>query len=369
MKKAAIFGVGNMGQVIAKTMADLGYRVLCADVSANNLKVLELEIPSAYYDGYLIREPLGKEIDNILKSGSDVVISALPYHKTETVAKYCINNGLRYCDLGGRVDVSERINNYAKEKATVPVMTDLGLAPGWVNILAEEGYSQLHGADSIKMMVGGIPVHRLDQNPLNYLVTWSVDGLLNEYKDDCEILVGGEIKKVKGMSGLEELEMGLLGKLEAFHTSGGASHSIRSMQERGVKDCSYKTLRYRGHRDIVRWLINECRLPKSCLNHIFKVGCSSCTESGDIVIIRTSVKKDDLEFSKEKIVSSRGSYSAMQRATATPIAVVADMMAGGYFDDRKEQHRDYWVKLPIVLSYKDIPFKLFNIKLEELIGP
>lgn len=367
MKKAAIFGIGNMGKVIAKTMVKLGYRVLCVDVSQKNLKALEKEIDSVYYDGFPIRNSLAKDISDILKSNPDIVISALPYHQTEVVAKYCINNGLRYCDLGGRRDVSERINDYARKKATVPIMTDLGLAPGWVNILSEWGYSQLHGADSIRMMVGGIPLIKIDDNPLNYVVTWSVDGLINEYRDDCEILCGGKIKKVKGMSGLEEVDVGLLGTLEAFNTSGGASHTIPSMQERGVKDCSYKTLRYRGHRDIVRFLIRDCHLPDKCLKQIFQVGCSSHADKGDIVIISSFVKKGDLDFKKEIVVTASGGCSAMQLATATPISVVADLMAQGFFDDRQEQHKDHWVKLPIVLSYKDIPFEQFDKKLRELI--
>ena len=100
---------------------------------------------------------------------------------------WCVDNEVRYCDLGGRVDVSESINEWAGKKATRPVFTDLGLAPGWVNILAEQGYKELNGpADDthIEMMVGGLPDYlESSNNPLCYAVTWSVDGLINELKD------------------------------------------------------------------------------------------------------------------------------------------------------------------------------------------
>jgi lysine 6-dehydrogenase len=356
-KKAAIFGIGQMGKVISSIMVKLGYRVSCCDVSSNNLKSLEEKLPSVAFDGYLIRTTLEEEIGGILKSNHDVVISSLPYHQTETVAKHCIDNGIRYCDLGGRVDVSERINSYAKKtgSGSAPVMTDLGLAPGWVNILSEWGFSQLDGADSIKMMVGGIPLTRIDKNPLNYVTTWSVDGLINEYRDDCEILSYGEIKKATGMSGLEDVEVGLLGTLEAFNTSGGASHTIESMKARGVQHCSYKTLRYKGHRDIVRFLIRDCFLPDKCLKQIFQVGCSTNADNGDIVIIMSEVKKGDLIWKKEKIVNTSNDASAMQRATATPISVVADMLAQGRLDGKSS------------LSYADIPFSDFDSKLKELL--
>ena len=355
MKKAAIFGIGQMGKVISSTMVKLGYRVSCCDVSTSNLKTLEEELPSVAFDGYLIRSTLKEEIGDILKSNHDVVISALPYHQTETVAGYCIDNGIRYCDLGGRVDVSERINSYAKENGSAPVLTDLGLAPGWVNILSEWGFSQLSGADSVRMMVGGIPLTRIDKNPLNYVTTWSVDGLINEYRDDCEVLSHGEIKKVAGMSGLEDVEVGLLGTLEAFNTSGGASHTLRSMKDRGVRDCSYKTLRYKGHRDIVRFLINDCFLPDKCLKQIFQVGCSTSADKGDVVVILSEVRKGDLIWRKENIVNATTTASAMQRATATPISVVADLMGQGKLDGKS-------------LSYADIPFSEFDLKMRELLA-
>ena len=69
------------------------------------------------------------------------------------------------------------------------------------------------------------------------------------------------------MDGLEEVKFDLLEneELEAFYTSGGASHSIPSMKERGVNNCCYKTIRYKGHRDMVRLLIRNSELSKECL--------------------------------------------------------------------------------------------------------
>ena len=46
---------------------------------------------------------------------------------------------------------------------------------------------------------------------------------------DPQNTMKADFSAVKGMDGLEELETEKLGKLEAFYTSGGASHSIHSM--------------------------------------------------------------------------------------------------------------------------------------------
>ena len=249
--RALILGVGRMGTAIAYAMDRLGFGVTGMDTNPDAASNIPRSKDSE--NGFLIVDD-AKDIITGLQTLKkfDVVISSLPYHQTEPVGLWCVDNGVRYCDLGGRVDVSKNINDAAKERATMPVFTDLGLAPGLVNILAEEGCKQIHGqADDVVMMVGGLPDYlQSTRNPLRYAVTWSVDGLINEYKDDCLILEDGEIKVVKGMEGLENVDGEKFGKMEAFYTSGGASHSIYSMKEGGVKNCSYKTLRHHGHRDI-----------------------------------------------------------------------------------------------------------------------
>ena len=372
--RAAICGVGRMGTAIAYAMDKLGYQVIGMDSNAkaseNIPHKINLQDGVTPKNEFFIVESI-KDIEMALSSVGevDVVISSLPYHQTEEVGKLCVDKGLRYCDLGGRVDVSANIYNYAEEKATKPIMTDLGLAPGWVNILAEEGYSGLYGhgpVQSVKMMVGGIP-ERAIKPPMNYSVTWSVDGLINEYKDDCEILENGEIKVVKGMDGLEHVETAHLGLLEAFYTSGGASHSIRSMQSRGVRNCSYKTLRYPGHIDIVKFLINDCELNDEQMRHVFEKGCKQSEGEQDVIIIKASVRKDEIRWDRELLITAdEGGFSAMQKATAYAISSVAAIMGHGHFDNRQQEFRGYKKNLPLVLSYKDIPFSEFNKNLQIL---
>ena len=370
--KVALIGVGRMGSAIAWAMNKLGFTVTGVDSRTSSAKALN------ELGGRHSFRLVGKDFLNyndalhqlFCSIKPDVVISSLPYHQTFTVANYCIEAGLRYCDLGGRVDVSRKINELAKEKATKPVMTDLGLAPGWVNILAEWGCGEIHKTpDSVSMMVGGLP--GIPNNPpLNYAVTWSVDGLINEYRDSCEILFNGEILNVDGMEGLENVYVKCIDEeLEAFYTSGGASHTTHSMKERGVKNCSYKTLRYKGHGDAVKFLIRRCGLSDECLMSIFEKGCCGSGNrhmDGDIVILKVSIKAGGLEWNKEILVPYDDNFTAMQKGTAFPISAVASLMAEGYFDGDKEQHRDYWTKYPKNLSYKDIPFKEFNKKINLL---
>ena len=133
--KAAIFGVGRMGRAIGYAMDKLGYDLVVFEPVKESVGRLEALIDKniTHYE-HIVDD---HELENI---NPDIVISSLPYHQTKKVASMCINIGIRYCDLGARVDVSAEINTHAKKSAKAPVFTDLGLAPGWVNILAEQGY-------------------------------------------------------------------------------------------------------------------------------------------------------------------------------------------------------------------------------------
>ena len=190
--------------------------------------------------------------------------------------------------------------------------------------------------------------------------------LLNEYKDDCEVLINGEIHKEQGMEGLQEVYFKLINeKMEAFYTSGGASHSIRSMKDRGVKNCFYKTLRYKGHCEAVRFLLRHAKLSDEVMGEIFERGCPP-QPFGDVVFLKVKVQGGDVKYNKEILVPHKDEFTAMQRSTAFPISSVAALMAEGKFDNRVIQNRGGDVKLPLALAYKDIPFDDFKSNLEKL---
>jgi len=364
--RAAIVGLGNMGAAIAYAMDKLGFDITAMD----NRLTVSSDVPEGEDNRFMVVDDLKFSLEQLAAfKRPEVLISSLPYNQTEEVGLWCIENSVRYCDLGGKVSVSKRINDAgnASHPSSRSVFTDLGLAPGWVNILAEHGYRQLHsnGGDlSVKMMVGGLPDYLESAgNPLRYATTWSVEGLINEYKDDCIIIEDGFVKTVRGMDGLETVKTDSLGKLEAFYTSGGASHSIASMKERGVKNCSYKTLRYDGHCEIIRFLIRECGLSDDTLTKIF-AGCGKAEK--DEVIIVAEVSKGNSSWREEKIIKSDKRFSAMQKATAFPIASVAAIMAEGKMEGDKEQRRDYWTTYPKALTYADVPFEDFTNNLKTL---
>lgn len=359
-KRVLILGVGRMGTAISWCMTVFGHHVIGADkdiASAEKLRRGELKRNTPV--DFLIIETEEDIEKSILITKPDLVISSLPYHQTQMAANICIDNEVAYCDLGGRRDVSANINKKAAGSAKKPVITDLGLAPGWVNILAEEACDSLEErVVDIKTMVGGIPQQKHNP-PFNYTITWSVDGLINEYLDKCEILVNGHRDYPKGMEGLEKVYCRSIDEeLEAFYTSGGASHSIGSMEQRGVDSFAYKTLRYKGHLDLIKILLDKrIAIDKSCAQEVIEKACSPKGALGieDQVIIKcVAVGEFGAVWDKEFLLkSSLSNFTAMQKATSFGLSCVANQILNEDITGGR-------------LTYKDVNYAKFNEYLDIL---
>ena len=298
-----IFGSsGNMGKALVYAFKKLGHKTYGVDIDKDeNKDYLKCDCSDI------------NQIEKVLDSGKpSLVFSALPYYLNKNLGQLCVKKQIPYADLGGHVETSQAINEIAREKKSM-VFTDLGLAPGWINIEAERGYKELGDkADKVEMYVGGIPLNPEEGGPLKYKLTWSIEGLLNEYTDDCLVVNDGKIRYVPGMSHTKTIKI-LDSELEAFPTSGGLAHSTNSMINKNVKDCAYYTVRWPGHSRIMKWLLHS----KLSLNdlkeliHAYSKDVSEC-----IVIMKCVVKKDSLRWEFNNIIIDDKNFTSMQKATA-----------------------------------------------------
>jgi saccharopine dehydrogenase-like NADP-dependent oxidoreductase len=342
-KTVMLFGYGRMGRTVSYYLRKLGYEVFAVDCAEiiepdSNIKVLKSNEYKYLFDTY----------------SPHLIVSTLPYDRNIELASLAINNNIAYIDLGGKVSNTHKIREIAADK-DVGVFTDLGLAPGLINILTEYYVKQKKNVHSVVAAVGGIPVAAQDY-PFNYYCTWSLEGLANEYIDECEILHNGFSMKTRALNGHSFVRINKLGqKLETFYTSGASAHSIERMKELGVKDFKYKTLRYIGHRNFIKSIVEDGS--SQDLINIFKRLSDSAPVKKDQVVgwINLVDKNDNELLNHEFLIKSQGRNSAMQIATSTPIVVVADMMLQGYLPNK-------------YLTYSDVVQHMgyFQCKLREL---
>ena len=284
-------------------------------------------------------------IGNIMK-GADCVINATHYMYNVDLTKLCISKKVNFCDMGGNVDSVEKqftLSGRAKE-AGVTVIPDCGLAPGMTNIVAAHYAQEFAELEYLKIRVGGVP--QQPKTMLNYQLVFSVEGLINEYLEKALILKEGKLVYVDSMTETEELVFkDPFGRMEAFYTSGGTSTLPRTLEGK-VKNLDYKTIRYPGHCRLIKMLLElglasseEVNLegtkivPRKILGKLLQEYLPMGEPDAVLVRIEIIGKKlgNAMKESWELIdyYDEKSNLSSMQRTTAFPVSIIAQMIASG----------------------------------------
>jgi saccharopine dehydrogenase-like NADP-dependent oxidoreductase len=326
-----VLGAGKIGSLISGLLAESGdYDVQLADVNAGVASSVAeahgLERLQAH--GLDARDPAALEA-HLDAHPADAVISSLPYYCNVGVAEAAGRARAHYFDLTEDVAVTRAVRRIAADagQAFVP---QCGLAPGFVSIAANALIGHFDELRSVKLRVGALPQH--PNNVLKYSLTWSTEGLINEYGNPCEAIVDGRATEVAPLEGLEEIEIdGTL--YEAFNTSGGLG-SLGDTYGRSADGMDYKTIRYPGHCAQMRLLMNDLKLnhDRSTLKRILESAVPQTLQ--DVVIVYVAVTgRQDGELREENYVSkiypqliAGRLWSAIQVTTAAGITSVVDLV-------------------------------------------
>ena len=244
MQEILVLGAGKIGALITGLLADCGdYRVQLADKEAGAADEVVNAHGCENLDAYTFDAADAASLTSHIQEHKPVgVISGLPYYCNVAVARVAREENLHYFDLTEDVAVTEEVRQLAERAKTVFV-PQCGLAPGFISIAANELIQHFDELKSVKLRVGALPQH--PNNVLKYSLTWSTDGVINEYGNLCQSIVDGTEVDVLPLEGLEEIEID--GKLyEAFNTSGGLG-SLGHTYAGRVTTMNYKTIRYPGH--------------------------------------------------------------------------------------------------------------------------
>ncbi len=322
--RVVLLGAGHIGHTIATWLSRSGdFQVTVVDRDPVSLKALaKLPLQTRLAD-----TSDASELGACLR-GSDAVINALPYHLATMAATQALAVGCHYFDLTEDVAATRAIMQLA-EGARTAFMPQCGLAPGFIGIVAHhlcQKFSRLH---EVKMRVGALPA--FPTNTLKYNLTWSVDGLINEYCHPCEAIRDGAIIDVLPLEGLEHFSLDGT-EYEAFNTSGGLGTLCETLDGR-VQTLDYKTVRYPGHCTIMKMLLQELGMQndQETLKDILRRSVPLTMQ--DVVLVFVTVSGDrNGQFVQEvfarKIFADRNEtapLSAIQITTAAGICAAVDL--------------------------------------------
>ena len=328
-RRVLVAGAGAIGQSIgAMLTASGGYRVTIAD---HEQAALDRITPSHAAD--TIRLDMA-DLDAVADAlaGQFAVLSALPFYLTTGLAKAAAKSGVHYLDLTEDVSSTRTVRELAAtaRSAFVP---QCGLAPGFVSIVANDLAQRFDTLDGLRMRVGALPQY--PSNALNYNLTWSTDGVINEYIEPCEAVVDGKRREVSALGDLEEFSLDGV-RFEAFNTSGGLGSLCETLDGK-VRTLDYKTIRYPGHCFIMKALLNDLGLRnrRDLLRDIL-VNAIPATHQDVVVIFVTATGNRDGVFLQETFARKvQGQtlngveISAIQLTTAAGICGALDLVANG----------------------------------------
>src|ERR1700684_4222816 len=330
MKHIVIVGAGKIGSMIAEFLGSCGdYAVTVVDRSQAQLDRLETSAP---IKKAAIDITQAGALRNLL-SGKFAVLSAAPYHATRLIAEAAKSGGAHYLDLTEDV-ASTRAVKQLSVGARTAFIPQCGLAPGFITIVASDLASHFDELNEVRMRVGALP--KFPSNALNYNLTWSTDGVINEYCEPCEAIVNGHMRETQPLEELEEFALdGVL--YEAFNTSGGLGTLCETLAGR-VRNLNYRTIRYPGHAAIMKALLNDLRLRdrRELLQDILENAVPVTLQ--DVVIIFVTVsglcggQLVQETYANKVYAAPMGGRvrSAIQITTAGGICAVLDLLREGH---------------------------------------
>lgn len=331
MNKVMIAGVGRIGSLVARLLAQSSdYEVFVVDQNFSNPDAKRLFDKTPHIKQVTLDVKNETELVNYLKKNKlQAVISCLPYSLNPFIAQAAKAAQVHYFDLTEDIQVTRLVKTLAlhAESAFVP---QCGLAPGFTNIATANLIKNFDTCLHAKLRVGALP--QSTANALHYALTWSTDGLINEYGNWCHGIEEGELVNLKPLSDLEPILIDGC-TYEAFNTSGGLG-SLAECYLGKIQTLNYKTIRYPGHCEKMRFLMHDLRLNSSreVLKKILEDAIPKTYK--DMVVIYLSAEGykqgvlTELSYVKKiyPAIIDNLEWTAIQLSTAFGVCAVVDIV-------------------------------------------
>jgi len=335
-----VLGYGNIGSVLATDLAETmpSIEIVIAGRHRDKAEEAATVINRENVTGFQLDAHKYHGLVDAMKK-FDLVIGTLPGDVGYRSVKAAVDAKVDMVDVSYMPENPLTLNEDAI-KADVTIVPDCGVAPGLSNMLVGCAISKLDQLESIHVMVGGLPEEPVP--PLGYIITWSIEGLIDEYTRKAKIVENGEVVEVEALTGLEEVEFPSVGKLEGFYTDGLRTllHTVK-----GVKNMWEKTLRYPGHVEKIKLLktlgffdehpieVENARLPPRKVAIKLLERKLRRPEIKDILVMKLEVggiaegsRRCYVYHLLDRYDQKRG-VTAMARTTAYPASILAQLIA------------------------------------------
>jgi lysine 6-dehydrogenase len=349
----AVLGSGRQGTAAAFDLARFGETdfLLLADQSLAQAERAATRVNAL--PGREVAQPTQVEVQDenavvemLTSNGIEVFISGVPYFFNLKLASAAIRAHASMCDFGGNTEqVRQQLAlDTGAKAANVTLIPDCGQVPGLGTSLCSYAMTLLDEPRDILMYDGGIPLH--PKEPWNYILTFNIEGLTNEYFGTTLFLRDGKPLEIPCFEEYERLDFPApIGQLEAFTTAGGTSTMPWTYADK-LRTLQNKTLRWPGH--YAQWkAFNDAGLiglepvevdgvsvvPRHILHKLIEPQILAQPGEHDLVVIRIIARGQKDGQEKEFTIDLFDRYdettgfTAMERTTGWHAAIMAGFIA------------------------------------------
>jgi lysine 6-dehydrogenase len=250
----AVVGAGRQGTAAAYDMARFG--------DADAVLVADADLAAAERAAARVNGLVGRDVARPSRVDAtdtadlraflepvDSFLSAVPYWLNPAITRVAIDARASMTDLGGNTDlVREQLKlSPEAETAGITLLPDCGQVPGMGTCLTTYAMSLLDETDEVTFWDGGNPLH--PRPPFNYILTFNIAGLTNEYYGVAHFIRDGQRVEVPTFR-TEDYEIvdfpEPIGRMEAFVAGGGTSTMPWTFEGK-LRTLWNKTLRWPGH--------------------------------------------------------------------------------------------------------------------------
>lgn len=329
MHKILITGAGKIGSLIACLLLESkDYEVHIADINFFGSDIARLLQTDSKLHSIEIDVTKQEDLIAYIKTHNiQAVISSLPYYVNVNVAKAARESNIHYFDLTEDTAVTAAVKQISQNE-TSAFIPQCGLAPGFINIVANSLMLEFEELESAELRVGALP--QAANNALHYALTWSTEGVINQYGNACYAIEQGENATLPPLGGLEHIQLDGL-SYEAFNTSGGLG-SLADTYKGKIKTLNYKTIRYPGHCEKMQVLMYDLKLneDRKTLQRILENAIPKTYQDVVLVYVSVTGKIANVYLEKSYVkkiypqIIAEMSWTAIQVTTASSICVIVD---------------------------------------------
>lgn len=225
-------GSGLVGSFVIKKLSKKGIKVNVVDIEEKSYpkdqKLVEIHVADAF--------TYCQKISN----KNDLFVNMLPGSLGHKVTKSLVSKGKKVVDLSFSEETPELLHESAL-KSGAKLLWDVGIAPGFSNMLIAYASRIGNGVINAEVRVGGNPVETDEE--WSYMAPFSPNDVIAEYTRPARIIRDRKLCVLPALSERHKVNVKQRGTMEAFLTDGLRSllHTIPA------NDMTEYTVRWPGH--------------------------------------------------------------------------------------------------------------------------